>query len=230
MSEPTIDAVLPLRYADCCHDDGTPRFMLQGRTLWDITLDQALAAEVPGKIIVAYDDPAFDTLLSDRGDPITRYQRPETLSESGVTTLDVLANVAAHFGEAGGGADYLMLLEITHPLRPRGIVDELSRAVLNDQPDSLITCHQVLYNFWRKGAEGGMERVRGAGEPGAAPLFQELIGIGSVFRSDLVQTANPFGDRVDVAPIDRFWATVDVRDEDGLWLAEKYLERVDAQL
>ena len=230
MSAVAIDVVVPIRYSDCCGADGTPRFRLQDRALWDITFDQALAAKSPRRVIVAYDDPRFEAALAPRAGAVVGYRRPAHLSEPGITTLDVLADVAADALQSGNASDYMLLLEITHPLRPRGIVDEVTRAIEASRPDSLITCHRVRYNFWRRAEDASMERIRGAGEPGAGAVFQELIGIASAFRTDLLAGDNPFGERVDMAPIDRFWATVDVRDADGLWLAERYLERIGARV
>ena len=227
MTDPVIDIVIPVRQADCCDAGNAPLFTLQGRTLWDITLDQALEAECPRRVVIAHDDDRFADHVAARGDAVTLMKRPPELSGAGKTTLDVLAHIAE---TAPDGADYLMLLEMTHPLRPKGIIDELMRVVAADRPDSLITCHRADYNYWRGSADGAMERVIGSGETGGTALYQELTGIGSIFRADLLGGPNPFGEKVDMAPIDRFWATVDIRDEDGLSLAERYLERIGATL
>jgi hypothetical protein len=189
-----------------------------------------MAAKTPRRIVAAYDDDRFVGLLAEWGDALARHRRPGELSRPGVTTLDVLAEAARSFDGAGNGPDYLLLMEITHPLRPKGIVDELIAVAAADRPDSLITCRPAHYNYWHRADDGPTTRIVGANEPNAGALFQEMIGIGSVFRKETLLSDNRFGDRVDMAPIDRFWATIDVRDPDGLWLAEKYLERIDTEL
>ncbi len=228
MTAPTVDAVIPIRTADCLNASGAPRFALQGRALWDITIGHALAAAGLRSVVVAHDDDAFAERLDRTDGRLAPVRRPERLSAAGVTTLDVLREIARTRIEAGDGADYYLLMEITHPLRPKALVADLLTALETDRPDSLITCHPVHYNFWRRDESGATDRVAGEGDSAAVGMFQELIGIGSLFRAENLLSDNPFGDHVDIVPIDRFWATIDVRDEDGLWLAESYLERVGA--
>ncbi len=226
MTAPIVDAVIPIRARDCLKADGTPRFVLQGRTLWDITLGHALAADGLRAVIVAHDDETFATSLTNADPRLTKVRRPDRLSASGVTTVEVLRETARLRIELGLGADYYLLMEITHPLRPKALVSDLLTALATDRPDSLITCHPVHYNFWRRDADGATSRVVGEGDQVELAIFQELIGIGSLFRTETLLGDSPFGERVDIVPIDRFWATIDVRDEDGLWLAESYLQRI----
>jgi len=228
MTTPTVDAVIPIRAADCLNEAGDPRFILQGRTLWDITIAHALAAQGLRSVVVAHDDDRFAARLDTTDSRLVSEKRPGRLSVEGVTTLDVLREIARIRIEQEKGADYYLLMEITHPLRPKSLVADLLTAIESDRPDSLITCHPVHYNFWRRDENGATDRVAGAGDRAALGMFQELIGIGSLFRAENLLSENPFGDHVDIVPIDRFWATIDVRDEDGLWLAEAYLERIGA--
>ncbi|MEQ8195399.1 MAG: hypothetical protein RIB59_13010 [Rhodospirillales bacterium] len=221
-----IAAVIPIRFKDCCAPDGKPKRTLSGKPLWAITLDQALAAKTLDKVIVAYDDDAFLPHCEPWSGKIEALKRPEALSRKGVTTLDVLAFVA----ETRGDNDYFMLLEITHPLRPKGIIDQMIAAAEAQKVDSLITCHPVHYTFWRRDEHGRMGRIAGTGDRAQVALFQELTGIGSVFSAEALRGDDPFGGHVDVVPIERFWAAIDVRDDDGLWLAEQYLKRTGAKL
>ena len=54
-------------------------------------------------------------------------------------------------------------------------------------------------------------------------MYQEMIGMGSLFRPALLKSADPYGLKVGIVPIKRLEGLVDARDEDGLWLAEQYL-------
>jgi CMP-N-acetylneuraminic acid synthetase len=223
-----IAAVIPIRFRDCCEPDGSPKRLLNGKPLWAITIEQALAARSLDKVIVALDDEAFLPHLEPWAGKIETVRRPEALSRKGVTTLDVLGFVAEKSADGGTGLDYFMLLEITHPLRPKGIIDQMVAAARQQKADSLITCHPVHYTFWRRNEQGRMGRIAGEGDRAEVALFQELTGIGSVFSSHALTGGDPFGGHVDVIPIERFWATIDVRDDDGLWLAEQYLKRTGA--
>jgi len=226
----SVFATIPIRYADCFTDAGEPRMVLADQPLWEITLRQACQSTSLDRVIVAYDNDAMLPHLEAWRDQVELCRRPDALSEPGATTMDVMEFVADWTSGQGAVPDFLMLLEITHPLRPKGIIDDLVAAAGDSAADAIVTCHPVHYNFWRKDETGKMRRISGTGENVEVALYEELTGICSVFRPRFLKTDNPFGEMVDIVPIDRFWATIDVRDEDGRWLAERYLERTGAQI
>ena len=55
-------------------------------------------------------------------------------------------------------------------------------------------------------------------------LFLLITEIYSIIKTALFVPEQPFGEIVDMASIDRFWSTIGMRNEEGLWLAERYLE------
>jgi len=218
-----IIVVIPLRAASDCDESGAPRFYIDGQPLWEITIQHVLNAKGPREVIVAYDDDRLLEHLEKWKDLVRLWKRPETLSHAGVTTLDVLSAVSASLTEEGTHPDYLMLLEITHPLRPATIVEQLIQ-VVNEQPaDAVFTARAVHYNMWRPD-EDGLVRIHGGTDNEA--IFEEMIGICSLFSPRWLATNTPFGDEIDVVPIDRFWAAIDVRDEDARWIAEQYVRRL----
>jgi hypothetical protein len=225
-----VTAVVPIRYADSFHEDATPRMRLAGKQLWEITLGQACASKRLARIVVAYDDDRFLDELVPWRDRIIPCLRPPALSDDDATTMDVLAFVADWLQGQNVSSDYLMLLEISHPLRPKDIIDDMVSGAEGQDVDSLITCHPVHYNFWRRDQAGRMSRISGAGESADVALYEELTGICSLFRPRCLVGETPFGDLVDIVPIDRFWAAIDVRDEDGCWLAEQYLNRLNISI
>ena len=96
--------------------------------------------------------------------------------------------------------------------------------MLKDQPaDSIFTARAVHYNFWKPGS-AGLERITGDGDD--EHILEEMIGICSLFSPRFLGSDNPFGEVVDVAPINRFWAAIDIRDDDTLWVAEQYLQKI----
>lgn len=227
----SVVAVVPIRAADALSEDGKARFQLQGRALWDISLDQALNCKGLSRVVAAYDDDIMLGFLApweSRG--VTLLKRPRELSLKGKTTLDVLRWVMQGLTALGHDVRYGMLLETTHPLRPKGIIDQVAAAISQGESDSMITCHPVHYNFWRSRGDQPVARVPGSGEDVDVAMYQELLGICSAFSAKALAGENPFGERVDIVPIDRFWATIDVRDADGLWLAGTYLNHLGITL
>lgn len=226
----TIAAIVPIRFVDCCRDDGVPRFLIKGRTLWDVTLEQALQSGAVKTVVVAYDDDRFLTHLEKWNGRIVAVKRPAELSRTDVTTIDVVRFALKELARLGIAADKGMLLEITHPLRPKDILAQVAQVAESDEVDSVVTCRTARYNFWRRENDGPVTRLVGPAETSHVGMYQEMLGICSVFSIAALEDENPFGERVDIVPIDRFWSTIDVRDEDGVWLAETYLNRLGISL
>ncbi len=220
-----IDAVVPVRYSDCCHEDGTPKYVLQGKPLWDWTIEQIVETNYLAKTIIAYDDSRFETHLKKWNGIITKYLRPKHLSEDSVTLFNVADHVLNQINKDNEPPDYTLILEITHPLRPKGIIQQLVDNAIQGTADSIFTVYPVHYNFWREELEP-MKRLQGSGDNKNVKMYRELTGICSVFKFGLLNNENPFGEEIMMVPIDRFWATIDVRDNDGLWLAEQYLMKI----
>lgn len=215
-------AVIPIRYADCCSDDGAPRCMLREKPLWQWTFECAAAAASLEHIIVAYDDDRFVPALAGLDKRFIGCKRPEFLSGEGYKSLDVLAHVAKELPSPAAGSDHLMLLEITHPLRPKGLLEHIIELMRQNPADSMVTVRPVHYNFWKRDS-GGVRRIVGSGDDPVTDIYSELIGIGALFTRESLLTDNPFGDSSALVPIEGVWSQVDVRDADDLWLAEATL-------
>ncbi len=221
-----ITAIIPIRFRDCCHDDGSPKYLLRNRPLWEWTYDQALEAAGLDNVIVAYDDDRFEAHIPQENENVSFFKRPQFLSKQGVTSLDVVAHVAKAEVPEMNASDYCMLLEITHPLRPAGLITRVIEIAAKNPADSLVTVVPEHYNYWKQ-EKGGARRIVGSGDDPGIEMYRELIGICSLFKTKGLLSGNPFGQYTDLIPIDRFWSTIDVRNEEQLWVAEKYLEMID---
>jgi CMP-N-acetylneuraminic acid synthetase len=224
-----INAVVPIRYQDCFNVEDSPKFFLREKILWEYTFEQIIReADVLDQVIVAYDDKRFEPYIADylEHPKFLGYCRPPFLSKQNISILNVLAHVNTWAQSSGNASDYLMLLEITHPLRPQGIIQQVANTMRENPVDSLVTVHPVHYNFWRQGENGPIARMQGHGDNSKIDMYQEIAGICSLFRQELLETDTPFGEEIDMVPIQEFWATIDARDEEGLWLAEAYLKKI----
>ena len=110
----------------------------------------AVKSKALNRIIIAYDDERFLPYLDKWEGKLEGYLRPKILSKPGITSLDVLSHVLSHEKDRNTSPDYVMLLEITHPLRPPGIIKQLVETTKNQTVDSLVTVYPVHYNFWKK--------------------------------------------------------------------------------
>ena len=220
-----ISALIPIRFRDCCKDDGSPKYILQDKPLWEWTIEQTLEEEALKEVIVAYDDIRFENHLKKWEGKIIKYLRPSYLSEKEVSLFQVLNYVIHNLDSVLSVPEYVMIMEITHPLRPKGIIRELINATEKRLVDSMFTVHPIHYNLWKITPEGTLQ-IEGSGDNEEVKIYIELTGICSIFKTSLLASDQPFGENIDMVPIDRFWSTIDVRNEDGLWLAERYLEKI----
>jgi CMP-N-acetylneuraminic acid synthetase len=218
-----VNALIPIRYSDCVTIDGEDIHKINGQPLWEITLEQALGSSEVNHVVVAYDNPEFITKVRKYSSHLTLIERPPHLSLKGVTTLDVLGYVAKNISTTFC-SDYWMLLEQSHPLRPQGIIDEMISMLRKQPADSLLTVYPAHYNFWVQ-QTSGIERMESAEENTELRVYQEMLGIGSLFKHANLLVGNPLGENIDMMPIKNFWATIDIRDDDTAWLAEAYLAR-----
>lgn len=225
MSRPTVCAVIPIRTGDVCDADCKPKVLLRGAPLWVYTFEAALKAASLQRIIVAADDARFYQYVDEFPRLEHPIVRPPYLSAVEMTTLDVLGYVTARLSGEGYCPDYYMLLEITHPIRPRAIIDRLVDIAESRAFDSMFTAYVGAYNYWYETGSREFARVRVKAGRTRSPLYQEMIGLASLFRSELLQSDDPYGQKVGIVPIHGLEGLIDTREEEGLWLAEQYLQR-----
>lgn len=205
-----ITAVIPVRFQDYYDKKNQRVFHYKNKPLWEHTIQSAIASRKMDQVIIAYDDDRIIPMLSCHGSNVEIVKRPEFLSLEGVTTLDVLQHVAAKI-LSGSAVDYFMLLEISHPDRPRALLDRLIETAENTPADSHITVKPIKYNYWVKHNESGTSRIVGGGENTDISVYQELLGIGSLFRAQVCSSGDVLGGEVNMIPLDGDWVDVDIR-------------------
>ena len=92
-----ISALIPIRFRDCCKDDGSPKYILQDKPLWEWTIEQTLEEEALKEVIVAYDDIRFENHLKKWEGKIIKFLRPSYLSEKEVSLFQVLNFIIRNF-------------------------------------------------------------------------------------------------------------------------------------
>ena len=228
----SVYAVVPLCMSDCLDESqAAPRFQFRSKPLWDATILQAISSSTINKVVIAYDNEKILNCLD-----LERYNklalkylhnpaiiplhRPPSLSQAGITSLDVLKWAATMIRHTSAECVRLVLLEITHPLRPENFINQLVNTAYDLHADTLITCHKLNYNIWIDSNNNLVEQLKVADSFDSLRLYQEMLGIGSVFMKHCLESDDPFAYKVHLLPIASLWSTIDVRNLMALEVAE----------
>ena len=82
------------------------------------------------------DDIIKQTSLQYEADVI---DRPEELGSDYATSADVMKNAVEQLLNRGETFDYVILLQATNPLRPKGLLEDAIKIIEENKPDSLMT-------------------------------------------------------------------------------------------
>lgn len=88
-------------------------------------------------IVVSTDDKEIKKISEDAG--VVVIDRPEDLAGDFVTSASVMKHAVAHLMENGYEFDFVILLQVTNPLRPKGLVKEAMEIIQKGSFDSLFT-------------------------------------------------------------------------------------------
>ena len=196
----------------------TPRLTapILGRSSLERTLDAAVADLPDSAVVVTTDDPAIHDLAKRFGG------RVEAHARSAESYVAALADVVR-----GRAAEIVVVLEPTHPFRPRGLVRRTAENLAaRDHLDSVVCVRRFTANLWRRTADGEILALSEGGDARDGEYFQEMVGLALAARPHLLEAGRRLGDAVGFEVVDQTWALVDVRDDTGFAVAEALADRL----
>ena len=222
-----VVAIIPVRGSDPEVEHG--RMVTIGdKALLAHTIEAAHASSHISRVLVSTDDDEVARLAREHGAEAP-FLRPKELSAPGVPLTRVLQYTLAWLEERDGyRADLVVLLEITHPLRPEGLIDRTIEALSAEHLDSVFAAREERHEFWTFDAQGKLQRVQPREEMPRQvlqPLYKEMGGMVTVARAELVRAGRRLGDRVGLVPVRDLSSLIDLHDDDGLKLAKALLEQ-----
>lgn len=202
--------------------ESTPRLTIpiRGRSsLWR-TLDSAVN-DMPGStIVVTTDDADIRASVEEYGAPVVAHAR----SADGYTKA--VAQVAREYG-----AEIVVILEPTHPFRPRGLIKRTADNLgSREHLDSVVCVRSFTANLWRRTSDGEILAMTEGGDTRDAEYFQEMVGLALAARPALLDQGRRLGDAVGFEVLEHTWALADVRDDVSFAAAEAladYLIRLE---
>lgn len=222
-------AIIPLRGSDPEVTGGGAAF-LGGKPLLSYTIEAAKASRWVSRTIVTTDDPQV-ALLARKLGAETPFLRPVELTRPDVPLVRVLQHALLWLEEhEGHRVDIVVLLEVTHPIRPKGLIDRVVEVLREEGLDSVFVAREERHEFWTFNSHGLLERVQPKEDiPREAlrPLYKEMGGMATAFRADLIRAAKRIGTRVGLVPLRDASSLIDLHDEDGFRIAQALVAKGD---
>jgi CMP-N-acetylneuraminic acid synthetase len=208
------------------------RELLGGKPLLVHTLKAALESRSVDRVVVTTEDEEMAELARGEGAE-TPFLRPKELAGPHVPLERVLQHAVEWLEEnEGRTVDIVVLLEVTHPFRPPGLIDKIVETISGGEWDSVFVAHEETDNFWSVG-QGGLMPI---GEEGHAPrserkpIYREISGMVCATRGEVLKRGDRLGYRVGMVPIRGMSGKIDVRSKLDLEMAEALVPAWEASL
>jgi CMP-N-acetylneuraminic acid synthetase len=215
-----IVAVIPVRGSDKEIQGGMPE--LAGRPLIEYTIESALGAKLIDRVIVSTDSEEVRRLSRECGAEAP-FIRPKELARED-THLDQVLKHCIDWLETNESyiADIVVLLEITHPFREKGLITQVINTLTQKDLDSVFTAYEEYHSFWVQSENGDLKRIDDDAflpRQRKRPVYREVSGMVCATRAEFVKKGMRLGKKVGLIPLRDIHALIDTHDESGLWLA-----------
>ena len=226
-------AIIPIRGADKEFREDA-HALLGGKPLIGYTIQSAKASRWINKVVVSTDSQKIAGLARSLGAEIP-FLRPTVLSDPEVSLTEVLKHCLEFLEkEENYVAEIVVLLEVTHPLRPAGLIDEVVDILVRENLDTVFVAREERHEFWAFDPSGKLIRV-GEDEQVLGdhylprekkkPLYKEMGGLATAVKVSVIRHGRRLGDQVGLVPLRDAASLVDLHDEDGIRLAEALLQK-----
>jgi N-acylneuraminate cytidylyltransferase/CMP-N,N'-diacetyllegionaminic acid synthase len=220
-----IVAIIPIRGGDS-ETPETGMVSLGGKPLLSYTIDAAKQSQYVCEVIVSTNDKIIATLARELGAEVP-FLRPPELATQDIPLSQVLLHALNWLNShRSKSIDLVVLLEITHPLRPQGLIDKVIDVVLTEKLDSAFAAREERHEFWTFDKDGTLNRLHPHKEKSRhslKPLYKEMGGLVTVTHSSVIQNGERLGEKVGVVPVRDCSSLIDLHDPDGLRLAKLLL-------
>lgn len=126
---------------------------LAGRPLLVHTIEQALAAERVGRVIVSTDDAEIERVAEAHGAEVI--ERPAELADDDAPSESALVHVLDQLAEREGyRPELVVFLQCTSPIRDAADIDRAICQLLEEGADSLLSAVPFHGFTWRRGSTG----------------------------------------------------------------------------
>jgi len=205
-----IIAMVPLRH----HVDSGVDF---NESLVRRTLSAAEAAQTINEVIVTADSEALAERAVAWG-ASAPFTRPEELSGRDVPVTEVYAYTLERLEESGRYPDLVVPLEITHPFRPPGLLDQLVETMLQTSYDMVTASAPEYRPCFLFEPEGGYDRLDEDTQQrrDRTPVQVGLLSLGYVAHPTQIREGRRVIRNMGVVEVRDPLAAIEIRDRDDL--------------
>ena len=223
---PSVLAIIPVRGKDAEGSDGP--VMLAAKPLIAYTIEAAKSCSLVTRLVVSTDSPSVQQLAIELGAEAP-FVRPADLAAPGVTLDRVLQHCLEWMVDnAAFAPDIVVTLEVAHPLRPVGLIEQVVGSIVEQGLDTVFAAFEEHHAFWAPDDHGELRRVgtqESTTRDALMPLYREMAGLAVATRGAVLRDLGRFGERIGVVPLRDPATAVDTQDPAGLLLAEVFMSK-----
>jgi glycosyltransferase involved in cell wall biosynthesis len=154
---------------------------------------------------------------ADEWDATVPFVRPPELSDRDVEVVEVFNYALDELERDGWFPDLVMPLEVTHPFRPPGMLDELVRKLVTEAHDTVVATSPEYRPCWIE-ADDELERINEstAFRVDRNPVQIGLVSLGCVTYPRYIRDETRIGGDIGIHEVQNPFAAIEIRQRDDL--------------
>jgi glycosyltransferase involved in cell wall biosynthesis len=148
-------------------------------------------------------------------------KRPPELSAHDVEVMDVYTFTLKQLEENGRYPDLVVTVDITHPFRPTGFLDEIIQYLIENGHDTVVPVYPEYRSSWIE-EDGRLQQLNEAGvRSDRTPVQIGLFSLGTVMYPHVIRQQNRLSGDIGVYQVENPLATIEIREREDLKYWEK---------
>ena len=215
-SELHITAVIPIK--------GVSR-EINGKNLMAYTIERALEAELVNDVVVSTDAESTAEISRSLG-AAAPFLRPKELSYDYVGLNRVMSYTISQLYVLNQMPDLVLILQETHPFRPKGFLDAFIREMLYTGVDTLIPASKDYNLFFKKEQDEVFTLDKGLiPQKFKEPLYAGIAGLGILLKPQFLKDELLMGNNIGVYPIKHKLCPLEIQTDSDIRYFSDLLEK-----
>jgi N-acylneuraminate cytidylyltransferase len=203
--------------------------LFHGKPLIAYSIESAKSSQSIDRVIVSTDDEEIADISKSFGAEVI--MRPEAISADRSPSEDALIHVVNTLESSSSvSIDFIVFLQATSPLRPKGMIDQCLKKMTAQGGDSLVSVYFETLFYWRE--ENG--EGKSIHDYKVRPMRQDVKKEKKIYRENgslyimkrdvLMKGKNRLGGKIILYPM-KHGESLEIDSEFDFWLLEKIAKR-----